>query len=387
MLLFNILYYTLLIYLAWSVLYQLSFSIAGYFFRKKKEEKQPHFYSFEVLIPSYKEDAVIVETARQATQADYPKDKYHVTVIADKLQAETVAALKALPIRVLVPDFGENKSTKSKSLNLALAQLDEQPDAVAILDADNLMDKNFLQQMNQTLNEGHLAIQGSREAKNRDTSMAQLDGASEAINNHILCAGHRALGLSARLAGSGMAFEFNIFAKVMNTIDALGGFDKELELKLTQNGIIIAYNPDAIVLDEKIKKADNFARQRGRWLAAQYRYGRRFIGKGVKALLTRGKLDFFNKSLQMALPPRLVLPIFLAMGTLVTLLLGTATAWVWASLLVANVISFLLALPREAWSISFLKALLHIPKAFFATLKALTLMRLAGKQFLHTPHS
>lgn len=385
MLLLNILYYSLLLYLAWSVLYQLSFSMAGYFFRQRKDENNTHFYSFEVLIPSYKEDAVIVETARQAVAADYPKEKYHVTVIADNLKPETVVALQALPIRVLVPDF--EKSTKSKSLNLALDTLKVQPDAVAILDADNIMDKNFLREMNHSLNEGYLAVQGSREAKNRDTSMAQLDGASEAINNHILCAGHRALGLSARLAGSGMAFEFNVFAKVMHTIDALGGFDKELELKLTQNGITIAYNPDAIVLDEKIKKAENFARQRGRWLAAQYRYGRRFIGKGVKALLTRGRYDFFNKSLQMALPPRLVLPIFLAMGAFFALIFGAATKWIWVALFVGNVLSFLLALPREAWSMDFLRALMHIPKAFLATLKALTLMRLAGKQFLHTPHS
>lgn len=385
MLLFDLLYYALLLYLAWSVLYQLSFSMAGYFFRQQKDEKNTHIYSFEVLIPSYKEDAVILETARQAVEVDYPKEKYNVTVIADHLKPETVEALQTLPIRVLVPDF--EKSTKSKSLNLALSTLKMQPDAVAILDADNIMDKNFLREMNHTLNEGYLAVQGSREAKNRDTSMAQLDGASEAINNHILCAGHRALGLSARLAGSGMAFEFNVFAKVMHTIDALGGFDKELELKLTQNGITIAYNPDAIVLDEKIKKAENFARQRGRWLAAQYRYGRRFIGKGIKALLTRGMFDFFNKSLQMALPPRLVLPIFLAIGAFFTLLFGAATKWIWVALFASNVLSFLLALPREAWSMEFLRALMHIPKAFFATLKALTLMRLAGKQFLHTPHS
>lgn len=385
MLLLHILYYALLLYLAWSVLYQLGFSLAGYFFRQRKDENNTHFYSFEVLIPSYKEDSVIVETARQAVAADYPKEKYHVTVIADNLKPETVEALHALPIRVLVPDF--EKSTKSKSLNLALNTLEVQPDAVAILDADNIMDKNFLREMNHSLNEGYLAVQGSREAKNRDTSMAQLDGASEAINNHILCAGHRALGLSARLAGSGMAFEFNVFAKVMHTIDALGGFDKELELKLTQNGITIAYNPDAIVLDEKIKKAENFARQRGRWLAAQYRYGRRFIGKGVKALLTRGRYDFFNKSLQMALPPRLVLPIFLAMGAFFALIFGAATKWIWVALFAGNVLSFLLALPREAWSMEFLRALMHIPKAFLATLKALTLMRLAGKQFLHTPHS
>ena len=57
--------------------------------------------------------------------------------------------------------------------------------------------------------------------------------------------------------------------------------------------------------------------QRGRWLAAQYRYGKRFAKPAIAALLTKGNLDFFNKTLQMALPPRLILPGVLAMGALV----------------------------------------------------------------------
>jgi cellulose synthase/poly-beta-1,6-N-acetylglucosamine synthase-like glycosyltransferase len=259
-------------------------------------------------------------------------------------------------------------------------------DAVVVLDADNHMRPDFLLRMNEAMGKGFQALQGCRAAKNTDSSMSVLDGVSEAVNNHLLCSGHRAIGLSARLAGSGMAFDYSIFKKVMSTVDALGGFDKELELKLTQMGVTIGYAPEAIVMDEKVNNTNSYSRQRGRWLAAQYRYGRRFAKPAVKALFTKGQVDFFNKTLQMALPPRLVLPGVLAFGTVVSALFGQHLSLVWSALLAGNLLSFALAIPRSHWNSDFFKALLQLPKAFAATLKALTLMPLAAKQFLHTPH-
>lgn len=374
----------LLAYLGWAALYQLFYAFAGHFFKKEKGVADGQFRRFAVLIPAYREDAVIVDTVKAVLRQNYPADLFEVVPIADQLWSTTVSKIKRLGVQPLEVSF--EKSTKSKSINAALAQLGNDFDAVVVLDADNHPVPHFLLRMNEALGKGFLALQGNRVAKNTNSPIALLDGVSEAVNNHLLCRGHRALGLSARLAGSGMAFDFQLFKNVMATVDALGGFDKELELKLTQMRVTIGYVPDAIVLDEKVGNAKSFSRQRGRWLAAQYRYGRRFAGAAVSALLKNGNLDFFNKTMQMALPPRLVLPGALAFGTVVAALFGQGVALVWLALLLGNLMSFALAIPRSYWSLEFAKALLKLPKAFAATLKALTLMPLAGKQFLHTPH-
>ena len=81
-------------------------------------------------------------------------------------------------------------------------------------------------------------------AKNLDTPLARLDALSEAVNNHVFRRGHAALGLSAALIGSGMAFDYALFAELMAQAEAVGGFDKELELTLTRRGIRIAYAPE-----------------------------------------------------------------------------------------------------------------------------------------------
>jgi cellulose synthase/poly-beta-1,6-N-acetylglucosamine synthase-like glycosyltransferase len=183
-----------------------------------------------------------------------------------------------------------------------------------------------------------------------------------------------------------MAFEYGFFKNIMATIDALGGFDKELELKITQAGETIGYAPEAVVMDEKVDNAGTFARQRGRWLAAQYRYGRRFAQPAIVGLFTNRNVDFFNKSVQMALPPRLILPGLLAIGTLVSLIFQLPSVAFWAVLMLGNMASFLLAIPRKSWQPEFFQALLRLPLAFASTIKALTLMPVAAKSFLHTPH-
>ncbi len=371
-------------YLAWAVFYQLTFSVAGHFFKIEKGKPTDKVRRFAVLIPAYKEDGVIVETAKAAMRLHYPNNSFEVAVIADQLKADTVQKLQALPITTIVADF--EKSTKSKSINLALSKLGKDFDSVVVLDADNHPAPDFLHRMNEVLGKGFKAVQGCRAAKTGHTSMSVLDGVSEAVNNHLLCAGHRALGLSARLAGSGMAFEYGFFKNIMTTIDALGGFDKELELKITQAGETIGYAPEAVVMDEKVDNAGTFARQRGRWLAAQYRYGRRFAQPAIVGLFTNMNVDFFNKTVQMALPPRLILPGLLAIGTLVSLIFQMPSAAFWSVLFLGNMASFLLAIPRKSWQPEFFQALLRLPLAFASTLKALTLIPVAAKSFLHTPH-
>lgn len=380
----------LLVYLSWGSIYQFFYAFLGLFYNNNKNRKafsglKPR--RIAVFIPSYKEDAVILQSAREAIKQNYPTDSFDVIVIADKLQAETVNILKAMPLQVIEVAF--ETSTKSKSLNAALNILRgglKKYDIAVILDADNVMATDFLNRINADFANGAQAVQGRRAPKNLDAPMAVLDAASEDVNNHILCRGHRVFGLSARLAGSGMAFDFRLFDRVMPSVDAIGGFDKELELRLTSIGIKLEYDEEAIVFDEKVSKSQSFSRQRSRWLAAQYKYARRYVGRGVVGMLTSGNFDFLNKSLQMTLPPRLILPAALFFGTVLNIIFGSNMMLFWALAFAMNIASFLIAMPKYCFEWRNLRAFLAIPRALFATLLALTKLREASRRFIHTPH-
>ena len=363
-----------------AALYQTLYSLAGLFYQSSENRSITKQNNILVLIPGYKEDAVIEQTARAAAMQYYPKTHYKTAVIADSFQAKTIANLKALPVDVHEVSF--EKSTKAKALRSALSKYDKGFDAVVILDADNLMKPDFLQRINDRLNEGHKAIQGQRSYKNWDSPMGALDGLSEMVNTHILCKGHSVLGLSARLAGSGMAFDYDLFKNIMQEVDAIGGFDKELELRFTQRGIHIAYDEEAVIYDEKVSKSAGFAKQRGRWLAAQYNFAQQFAGSAWSGLL-KGNTDHFNKHLQTLLPPRLLLPVFLLLGTL----LVPSAKGIWLAAFLINVLGFVCGIPFAFWRDGRLfKAVAYLPVAVFATFSALTWMPAASKRFLHTEH-
>ena len=371
-------------YLAFGVVYQLFYSLTGLLPAPEPAPRDQTLRKFAVFIAAYKEDRVIVETARRALKQRYPRDRFEVFVLADKLAPATLAELSALDVRTLVMGFSE--STKSKSLREGiLATRGKGYDAALVLDADNHMAADFLLEANRYLAAGFRAVQGQRTAPpTAQTATATWDAISEAVNNHILCAGHHAVGLSARLAGSGMAFDFGLFDEVMQDVHAIGGFDKELELKLTRRGESIAYAPRAKVYDEKVSSPEVFARQRGRWLAAQYTYARRYLGAGLLALL-RGRVDFANKALQMALPPRLLLPVALLAGMSAALPFSLAWSAVFASLFLLNAASFALAIPPHLWREASWMLVAKLPALVWQACRSVVMIPASAKTFYHTP--
>ena len=284
--LFNIIQWILIIYSTSVVLFLLGYAILGKIPYHPKHSTKKYKHKIALFIPGYKEDEVIVSVAQKALQLDYPKDKYDVIVIADSFKPDTIAALKSLPIKVIEVSF--EKSTKARALNKAMSQLSSEYEIALILDADNVLKKDFLNKINDSFNAGYQVVQGHRTAKNLNTPVAVLDAASEEINNTIYSLGHRVIGLSSRLVGSGMAFNYPLFKNTMATIDAIGGFDKELELKLLKKKIKIEYRHDAICYDEKVHQSDSFAKQRMRWLSAQYYYFKHYF---FDALLRGGSVN------------------------------------------------------------------------------------------------
>jgi len=413
--LFLILQISLLLYFGWAAFYQFFFAVAGVFYHAPKVAKAASSYRRTVVfIPAYKEDAVILHTTQAALEQDYPADRFAVVVVADQLQPETLAALKEMPVAVVEVNF--EKSTKSKALNEALravhkigasmkhfkeaaadkgkvgsllsfaerAYVFAAPQIAVVLDADNVMAPDFLKRVNQRFEQGAEVLQGRRAPKNFQSGLAMLDAASEDTNNHILCRGQRALGFSARLAGSGMAFNYQLFETAMAGIDVVGGFDKALEFHFTQSKISVQYDENALVYDEKVSAANAFARQRSRWIAAQFQFAAQHLPNVVPSVI-RGRFDYANKSLQMALPPRLLLPGILAFGLIVNYLFGTDFVAFWALALAFNLGSFLIALPPYVFAFRNLMLWMELPAAFGATVLAMTKLKEAREKFIVTP--
>lgn len=381
-------------YLAMATFYITLFGLASVFKRKTKLSPSTRMRKIAVLIPGYKEDKVIVDVASDALHQEYPKELYDVIVIADSFKPETIEALRALPIKVVEVVFEVSK--KSKALNKCMEVIGDDYEIAMILDADNIMAHDVLTKINNAFNNGYVAVQGHRMAKNTNTHFAILDAVSEEINNNIFRKGHRVLGLSSALIGSGMGIDYALFKKTMLTVDSVGE-DKEVEIKLIKQGYTIEYIEDANVYDEKTSRSDVFVNQRRRWIAAQLVYFKQYFFEGLWYLLRYGKIDFFDKVIQMVQPPRILLIgilFIISAASFVPHILGFDFVGryflldyrYWFSLFVVSVIILLIATPRKFFNLRTFKALFSIPLGFL--LMVLSLMRIKGasKRFIHTSH-
>lgn len=339
-------------------------------------------YTYLILYPAYNEDRVIVSSVHKFLGQYYPYKGFHVAVISDHMQPETNDKLRELPITLLTPIF--EKSSKAKAMQYAMNQIKEDYDYVVILDADNVVDSNFLEKLNEVCVKGYKAIQCHRCAKNNNNDIAVLDGVSEEINNTIFRKAHNRIGLSSALIGSGMCFDFKWFKENVHKLTTAGE-DRELEALLLMQGIYIHYEESIPVFDEKVSNKDNFQKQRLRWMTAQIQSLLRLLPYIPKAILT-GNIDYIDKTIQQALIPRsMLIVITFIMACLVTLLPQT---WYmkWWLLFLFICLSLYVATPRQLRSHSVLGKALSIPVLVWKMILNILKIDRKSTDFIHTTH-
>lgn len=383
----NFLFAVLYVYLTITAVYLFIFAVASLFPLKKKIKTSEVQRRIAIIIPCYSEDEIIFEVAREALKQDYPKALFDVVVVADNFNKETIEKLKELPIILFDEHF--KISTKTRAINHALKNLpDNHYQAVCILDADNIMENDFLSKMIAGLNRGNVAVQGHRIAKNLNTPFAVLDAISEEINNQIFRKGQQVLGLSSALIGSAMIFDYQFFKELMSDIEVVGGFDKEIELRLMRDSYHILYVPDAFVYDEKVQNVKVFTKQRRRWLSAQFHYfGIHFI-PALRALISNKNIEYFNKAFQY-----LQLPRILVLGLLFILTLSSIVAgfpkypvfWLFSFSMIG--LALFLAIPVKFYRKEIFQAVLFLPLGFTFMLLSLLKIKGANEKFIHTKHT
>lgn len=391
----NIIDWILYIPLALCVAHLLIYAIASKFYRSPHYPEARTLRRIVVLFPAYKEDRVILSSVRSFLDQDYPQELFDIIVISDQMQPETNEALRALPIRLLMADYTE--SSKAKALAMAMDTIDvDLYDIVVIMDADNVTVPEFLSTINRAFDSGVRSLQAHRTGKNLNTDISVLDGASEEINNGFFRSGHNALGLSAGLSGSGMAFEAEWFHQNVKYLQTAGE-DKELEAMLLQQRIHTVYLNDLPVFDEKTQKKEAISNQRKRWIAAQFGALRASLPHLPKALL-QGNFDYCDKICQWMLPPRLIQLagvfgltfVFTLTGLLMSLKSGGAEwtiAIKWWILSVAQVAAMILPVPGgKLLTKEVRKAIIKIPMLAITMIGNLFKLKGANKKFIHTEH-
>lgn len=305
-LLFIVLDWFLFIIVAGTVLYLGVFSIASLFTRTTNINEAKIKRRFIIIIPAYKQDHVIEQTVLSILEQSYPQRLFDVSVISDHQSEITNMRLAQYPITLLTPNFAE--SSKAKSLQYAILNLPEFKiyDVAIVLDADNIVNQDFLTQMNNAYESAATkAIQAHTVSRNRDTAAARMSAIFEEINNAIFRKGHINLGLSASLADAGTAFDFKWFKdNVMRTKSSAEV--KELESMLLRNQIYIDYFHNILIYGEKVRTTEKLNLQHGLWAAKQLKNLFWNI-KYLPGAIFNKQRDLADKIIQWMLVPRTVM--------------------------------------------------------------------------------
>mgnify|MGYP003574912731 CR=1 FL=1 len=382
----DIIFWVLGIYLVFNCTYLAFFALVGLLPLRKSKKEAAHYRKIAVLFPTYQENVVIIDSVKTALKHQY-NGTFEVVVIADGLQQETLLTLRELGARVIEVFF--EKSTKGKAMQFAMNQLQGEGFEIAVvLDVDNIMADDCLNCINGTFEQGKRVVQAHRVAKNMDSSFAFLDACNEEVNNHIFRKSHAVLGLSPALIGSGMAFEFGYFQNLLNNIGETVGEDKQLDFMIAKDRVNIAYLNDVYVYDEKIENAKVFTKQRTRWIASQVEFLKKYAFVGF-AELFKGNIEFFNKTLQTFLGPRMLLLalLFVLVAQSFFNPFGPSNAF-WIGLFISLCLTLIVSIPRRFYADKRMYvALFQIPRAMWGMVVALLSIGKAKKSFMATPHS
>jgi hypothetical protein len=245
---------------------------------------------FAVLVPAHDEEPVIGATLDALAALDYPPEHYRVHVIADHCTDGTVDIARAAGVEV--HEHADERRGKGPALAWVIGQLldtrdGEAPDVIVIVDADTVVDKGFLREVELVVVAGAEAVQGQYRVRDPETSAAAgLRAAALASRHHLRPLGRTAIGASCGLYGNGMAFT----AAVLRGREWSGHLteDIEFQMELLLDGIRITYAPGAVVEAEMPSTLEDARTQNERWERGRIELARRYVPRLARAAVARG---------------------------------------------------------------------------------------------------
>ena len=251
-------------------LYELIISLFSFVKLKDKPLIINKKHKFILILPAHNEEAVIGNLINSLKELDYPKELYDIQVIADNCTDNTEKIARDLGAKVFVrKEDDPNKKTKGFALQTFFNQFLKDPnmdyDAFCVFDADNIVDKNFLNAMNKHLCQGEEVVQGYRDIKNpTDSWIASGYAIFYWMMNRFYHLARYNAGLSALMNGTGFMVKLDRIKEKgwdTNTLTE----DIEFSLKTIIEGKKVGWATDAICYDEEPVKFIPSWKQRSRW--------------------------------------------------------------------------------------------------------------------------
>ena len=242
--------------IAGPILYLCTVSAAAILNTKRRKIEDTNLFSttssglnFAILVPAHNEELLLGNLLESLSALSYPKDRYTVYVVADNCIDSTAELALATGWVRVYERFDAAKRGKGYALNWLLQKLEEEQlihDAYVFLDADTVVEPNFLSTMARELAQGAQALQARYTVLNATESPSTaLRWIALTLNCHVRPLGRSSLGGSSTLTGNGMGFTRALLLRCPWQAFSLTE-DYEYYLTLVEHGERVRYVPDAV---------------------------------------------------------------------------------------------------------------------------------------------
>lgn len=298
---------------------QILYTVVGLFgkkfdrFQRKKTEKPVKLHRIAVLIAARNESGVIGQLLDTVNHQTYPKELLTAIVIADNCTDHTAEVCRAHGAYV-IERFNQHQVGKGYALSYAFQHIKETFgeryfDAYIVVDADNLLESNYVEEMNKTFSQGYRALTSYRNSKNYGTNWITAGYSLWFLREaRLLNDSRMRLHTSCAISGTGWMVSSAVIAE-------RGGWnyhtlteDLEFTTDTILRGETIGYCRNAVLYDEQPETFAQSWRQRLRWskgfLQIAAKYGRRMI-QGIFA----GKTPFACYDITLTIMPASILAV------------------------------------------------------------------------------
>lgn len=282
-------------------LYQLFFVLVP-FIKPDEPHKKAILHKFAVLISARNEENVIADLIASIKRQDYPGNMVDIFVVADNCTDSTAAIAEKAGAHVYVrhnlDQVGKGYALDYLINNIFRDYGESTYDAFMVFDADNLLEPNYITEMNKTFSDGFRIITSYRNSKNYGSNWISAGYAlwflreSKFLNNARML-----MNTSCAISGTGFLVSSDIIRKNGGWKCFLLTEDIEFSMQSVIAGERIAYCKDAVLYDEQPVEFSQSYTQRLRWargfLQVFMKYGMKMLGK----LFTTGRFACFDMSM------------------------------------------------------------------------------------------
>lgn len=263
---------------------------------KSPAVKSEKLNKFGVVISARNEAAVIGHLLESINRQDYPKELIKIFLIADNCTDNTAEVGRENGAIVLERN-DKHLIGKGYALDFLFKKLlaeKDDCDAYIVFDADNLVDKNFIKEMNVNFNRGYRALTSYRNSKNYGTNWITAGYSlwflreAKYLNNARM-----RLGASCAISGTGFCVSREIIEQNNGWKYHLLTEDIEFSVDMAIRGEKIGYSAGSVVYDEQPETFKQSWTQRLRWAKGFYQVFGKYGGGLFKGMFS-GKFACYD---------------------------------------------------------------------------------------------